>query len=581
MKKNWKPLIGLFVFIIGSTLTVGCRDATTGGRVTTHRAEFVVVGGGGAGFSTGVMLALAGRDVVVIEQAEMTGGNTATAGSVVSAPNPHRQLLLDMAPLEVAYIENVLTMNFAHPLVRQWQNTLRTEWAAHRAGPNRDRLFDSPSLHKLQTFVEGDQIGLPELIDHLDGALDALKWIEDLGAVWLNDAGGGGGGGQATRTPVAGPILGPGQITAIIGSMWRRAHTADVRNFPGRNGNNFFMPQEREFLRVDGRLFLEHKADTIILDEGRAVGVSGTIAGGGRFEALASKAVIIATGGFGANPDMLEAHNPRGRHGPGSEITGRGWINEGKWPDLSDPRVGHTNRPWIDGSGLMMAARAGANLVNMEQVQLLAFGAVPGQVLDNTIFISHEGRRYVNETGRRDETAVAAFRVLGTFDLPPGAPRTGRFFAFGNLSEGVNRAALPNDQFVGTTAQIGNWVHPADASAAAAFTANLNGAITAFNASRLGAADAFGRQVFDQPLAGPDFFINARVSGPVVHHTMGGIDVDRDFRVISVTGPVIPQLYAVGEAIGVFHGTNRLGSNAITEVITLGRRLGEMLNDKY
>lgn len=58
---------------------------------------------------------------------------------------------------------------------------------------------------------------------------------------------------------------------------------------------------------------------------------------------------------------------------------------------------------------------------------------------------------------------------------------------------------------------------------------------------------------------------------PAVHHTMGGIKVNVKNQALAEDGSVIPGLYAAGEVTGGFHGSNRLGGNAISEVITTGR----------
>ena len=59
-----------------------------------------------------------------------------------------------------------------------------------------------------------------------------------------------------------------------------------------------------------------------------------------------------------------------------------------------------------------------------------------------------------------------------------------------------------------------------------------------------------------------------------VHHTMGGVCIDKNARCIDRRGAVIPGLYAAGEVTGVTHGTNRLGGNAYTDIIVFGRIAG-------
>lgn len=70
-----------------------------------------------------------------------------------------------------------------------------------------------------------------------------------------------------------------------------------------------------------------------------------------------------------------------------------------------------------------------------------------------------------------------------------------------------------------------------------------------------------------------DFYIQKVV--PSTHHTMGGITINEDAQVLDAKGEVIPNLYAAGEVVGGIHGTNRLGGNAITDIVVFGRIAGQ------
>ena len=62
---------------------------------------------------------------------------------------------------------------------------------------------------------------------------------------------------------------------------------------------------------------------------------------------------------------------------------------------------------------------------------------------------------------------------------------------------------------------------------------------------------------------------------PAVHHTMGGVRINQKNQVLNKNGDIIKGLFAAGEIVGGLHGTNRLGGNAITEIIVFGKRAGE------
>jgi fumarate reductase flavoprotein subunit len=82
----------------------------------------------------------------------------------------------------------------------------------------------------------------------------------------------------------------------------------------------------------------------------------------------------------------------------------------------------------------------------------------------------------------------------------------------------------------------------------------------------------FGKELMKARIDTPPFYASPRV--PTVHHTMGGIKINTEAQVIGIDGEVIPGLYAAGEVTGGIHGTNRLGGNAIADIIIFGRIAG-------
>ena len=62
---------------------------------------------------------------------------------------------------------------------------------------------------------------------------------------------------------------------------------------------------------------------------------------------------------------------------------------------------------------------------------------------------------------------------------------------------------------------------------------------------------------------------------PAVHHTMGGIKINTNAEVINKDGNVIKGLFAAGEVTGGVHGGNRLGGNALADIVVYGRVAGK------
>ena len=61
---------------------------------------------------------------------------------------------------------------------------------------------------------------------------------------------------------------------------------------------------------------------------------------------------------------------------------------------------------------------------------------------------------------------------------------------------------------------------------------------------------------------------------PVLHYTMGGLEVNARSQVIKGDGKSIPGLYASGEVAGGVHGANRLGGSSLLGCVVFGRVAG-------
>jgi succinate dehydrogenase/fumarate reductase flavoprotein subunit len=62
---------------------------------------------------------------------------------------------------------------------------------------------------------------------------------------------------------------------------------------------------------------------------------------------------------------------------------------------------------------------------------------------------------------------------------------------------------------------------------------------------------------------------------PVLHYTMGGLEIDPEARVIGTGGKPIPGLFAAGEVAGGVHGANRLGGSSLLGCVVFGRVSGD------
>lgn len=389
---------------------------------------------------------------------------------------------------------------------------------------------DSVEKHYEQTLSGGDNEGDPALVRTLvEGAYDGLEWLKSMGMEFKEG------------------------VFTVTGGMWPRAHKPQEPVGTGFFKTYMKYVDEHENIEV----LLNTKADALMLDgEGRVVGVKATGETGNAITLNAKKGVVLATGGFGKNVDMRTAYDTI-------------------WGNL-DASVPSTNASGSTGDGIVMAQEAGAQLVQMGYIQLLPLGdpqtgSLSGNIeldVERRIFVNKNGERFVNEGGRRDDMTKALFEqednwmwiVLDSHCYPTGDE-------LNNFNESVNQLIGEGRAFKGETVEE-------LAKAINVPAANLQSALDDFNAHvKTKEADAFGRTLYSDPIDKGPFYAAARV--PTVHHTMGGVKINTDAQVISENGGIIPGLYAAGEVTGGIHGKNRLGGNALADILVFGRIAGK------
>ena len=486
-------------------------------------ADVVIIGAGGAGMTAAVEVLRAGGSVIIFDKMASVGGNTIAAGSALNAAGTDIQHAGTMTASAVESVEEKLALEPKGEAMARWQASVRKDLDAYLA-TGESFVFDSADLHKLQTYVDGDYVGKPELIELLcDGAPRAIDFLSALGTEWKPD------------------------ITTAVGATWARSHQP-TGSFGGA-GSDFVLPQHAFVKENGGEVILEHKAEELIVEDGRVCGVKGTAADGTPFLYRANKAVIMATGGFGANVEMRQAYN---KH----------------WATL-DESVPTTNQPCATGDGIVMAQAAGASLYGMEWIQLVTGGGNISASIANNMFINAEGERFVAEDSRRDVLSSAVLSQTDSFfwwlsdahtawDIQGGYHYNGKSIAelveSGYLVEGETLEALAEKMNV-------------DA-------AKLQAAVEQYNKAVAGTEpDPFGRKVFEYAFDKAPYY--AGVGRAQVHHTMGGIEINEKCQVLDAQGDVMEGFFACGEVTGGIHGANRLGGNAIADIIVFGQIAGQ------
>ena len=426
--------------------------------------------------------------------------------------------------------QNGATVIVVEKMSRLGGNTILSGGALNAVDPVRQGsqgIEDSTDKHYTQTFEGGDKQGNPVLIRTLvENAYAGVQWLEELGMTFKDE------------------------VFTVLGGLWPRAHKPTTPL-----GTGFISTYQNYIDSNEGiEVLLDTEALELVFKDGRVTGVKAT-SEKGDVVLNANNGVILATGGFSANNELLEKYNET-------------------WPSLANIKT--TNHPGATGDGLVMAEEVGANLIGLSNIQLLpmgdpATGSLSGNIeqgVENRIFVNKEGNRFVDEGARRDVMTKALMQqtdswlwvVLDAKNYPTKETKN-------NFNETIDDLIAQGRAFKGDTLeelakQIG--VDPA----------NLVKAVNEFNAAvDSGKADAFGRTLFDTKIDTPPYYAGARV--PTVHHTMGGVEINEYTQVLDATGAIIPGLYAAGEVTGGIHGSNRLGGNALADILVFGRIAGE------
>ena len=499
---------------------------------TSTDSDVVVVGGGGAGLAAAVAAARAGGKVVLIEKMSFLGGNTVLAGGALNAADPALEAKQKMSAGQRKMVDELLAEKPRNELQAQLLSSLKKQWDA-AVKKNPDILFDCPELHALQTYKAGDYAADLQLIDKLSRLAPAtVDRLAKMGLKW-NDF-----------------------SSQYVGAIWPRCH--DAANYTSGQGyiDTFRKTIAEEKLPV--QILLQTKAKELIKKDGRVVGVKAEGPNGESVTLNARKGVIMTSGGFGANVEMRQKYDTI-------------------WGGKLGKNIGTTNSRAITGEGMLMAEKAGAKLIDMGYIQLLPVtdpqnGTVSGICQGTAIYVNTEGKRFVNEMGRRDELSKAALAQPGGVFYRMCTVKNARL-----NKDGMTTLGLPIETFIKNGKVIRGENVDDLAKKINVDPKVLKETFDKFNefCRSQGQDTEFGRPSCapNIPMYEGPYFAELRT--PSVHHTMGGIQVDVNSQALDANGKPIPGLYAAGEVTGGIHGTNRVGGNAISDALTFGNEAGK------
>ena len=483
--------------------------------------DIVIVGAGGAGMTAAIAAANEGKNVVIVESQAMVGGNSVRSTGGMNAAKTPAQDENEFA--ESAGVEKTLETAASewadNEAITALADTVAGQWAEYQANPV--GYFDSVELMELDTLIGGHGTNDPALVEALcSNSADAIAWLSEQGIELTSVSSFGG----ASVKRIHRPVDSEGK-TISVGSYMIPLLQAKCEEL----GVEFIMNTTANEILTDAN--------------GAAVGIAATDKNGAAVTVNA-KAVILATGGFGANLDMVVEYKP----------------------DLAGFMT--TNAPGAQGQGIDMAVAIGAGTVDMDQIQIhptVEFNSsqliTEGLRGDGAILVNAEGNRFTDEVGTRDVVSAAEIAQTGSYSwlVIDQAMADASSVIQGYINNGYT---VTGETYEELAEAMG-----VDAAAFAATMDKWNAAVAA------GVDEEFGRTSFTNPLDTAPYYAIKVTAG--IHHTMGGLTINPQTQVLAGDGTVIDGLYAAGEVTGGVHGGNRLGGNAVADFVVFGRIAGE------
>jgi len=389
-------------------------------------------------------------------------------------------------------------------------------------------IKDSVDLFAEDTLKGGDNVGDPEMVRVLaENATAAAEWLKnDIKVNFLED-----------------------NLFQFGGHSVKRALIPE-----GHTGAELITKLKTKLDEMKIDLKTNTKADKLLTDDsGKVVGVEATGANGNTITFHANKGVVIASGGFGSNVEMRKQYNPE-----------------------YDEKYMTTDAPGSTGDGIVMAQDVGAALTNMESIQTYpvcdpvtgVISLVADSRFDGAILVNQSGKRFVEELERRDVISKAILAQEGNYAYQLWNQE------IGDIS---NTVEVHKDEYDALVKE--GMLYKADTleEAAEFFKIDpkaLQETIDRVNKfAKSGKDEDFNHRQGLQDMSKGPYYIQKAI--PSVHHTMGGLVINKTTQVLNEKGEVIQGLFAAGEVTGVIHGTNRLGGNAIADAITFGRIAGQ------
>ena len=448
--------------------------------------EVIVIGSGFAGLAAAIECKMNGGDVIVLEKMKAIGGNSIISDGGIAAPDTIEQRNLG--------------------------------------------IQDSIDLMYEDMMRSAEGLNDPKITRRVcEEALDAYTWSKDV----LN----------VNYMP---------RVDIFGGHQVPRCYTPDPLS-----GSTMILKMKQKCIELGIEIRLGSYVKSIIQeDTGRVSGVElienyslNSIEFKNPTKLLASKSLIIASGGFASDKEFLK------------DI-------------LKDDSFLTTNKKSTSSEVIEACMRINAATTLLDQIQWMPWttqdeiGYGKGGLFGDYIVSSYgilidckTGKRFINELGNRKHVAEAIRKtkdVIGVVD-ETSVVRTGW-----NLEDAIKKGIIKTHPDLEHLSNHYGIPHDSLKLSISEYSSNI----------KLKKNDPFGKviETWMSPIETPPFY-TMRIH-PKTHYSLGGLVTDIDAHVLDIQGKIIKGLYAAGEVTGLTHGANRLGSCSVTECIVMGRVAG-------
>ncbi|OQS06807.1 fumarate reductase flavoprotein subunit [Thraustotheca clavata] len=426
-----------------------------------------------------------------------------------------------------AALEAITLRPETHVILIEKEDRLGGNSAKASSGINAAKDQEDVPLYTEDTVRSGGGFSIQSLVDRLTTeSLDGLEFLRDKGVDLSVLCQLGGHSAERTRRNKSGPNVGTHIILALKKAI-EESETIDVINHA-------------------------HVTSIEKDDDNKVTGLTFSVTPEATFSIVTTK-VILATGGYSANPELLK------KYAPGME------------------EFATTNGAWATGDGLQLATDLGAALIHTDKVQLHPTGFIdPKDRTKRQRFLAPEALRgagglLFNTDGHRFVNELATRKVVSEAILEQPNKRS---FLILPITEAVTQATgalgLFFYQKIGLVSHITSLQDLAEHMQVD--QAILQAEFEQYVQAASGATpDAFGKTVFPNAPSEVPTDVYLLEIEPVVHYTMGGVKIDENAQALTQDDQVIEGLFAAGEVSGGLHGQNRLGGNSLAECVVFGR----------